>query len=789
MGHFHCPNAIDIYPARTADKDEVDMEIGTWVKTAALLLAVFCAFPVPASERTFMPGKTMPTASIKDAVQMVRIQHGITPDNSVAAISPNGTKAAFATWRGDLSRNTNVYELRLIDLRLSHAVHPGKVVLTRLFSGDPRDQHASPIKQLRFVKGDKALAYLGLDAAGVAQVYEIDLANGKEQQLTHHPSSVRSFTLDASGALLAFSAAAYPNDFTERQLEQDGVFLWDQSLFPQQFAYFSSAPILSRMDGWNAVRQYFIAGGRSPRLFFDSRQSRPAEPLNLKDPNVATSPMMSLADDSVLSFGALVGDPGGTRLLLYPYQVASLPLHPERYAYYAYPHMNAYARRVAGMVGVVDVKSGSIEPLVEAPSPQFETGESGGPLWSLDGRSVFVYTLFPDRPADPPEWVEVDIGTRHILPLGLPKGWKPIGWAQDDHTLLLDNKGMRFGTVTRSGTGHWNALVDLGATQGFNPDWAVATNGKLALGVKDGLRDAPEMTVYDLVGKQSGKLTNLNPELRQRRFGEIVPYHWRKGSRPDSAADGFLIKPVEYKPGRRYPLVILLDDGTLRREGEPYFLDAVSWQLSGHAIQMLAAHGFMVLYTREPPLRGVTQTPEEGERMCKDIEAAVAQLEREGLIDRLRIGISGWSRAGFYTDYLLIHSSIRFAAATNIDGGASEYTDHMRPFTDEELKRIHAPVLFESHGRLTLVYHSAMADRMMALGKAADILYFDTASHSTARPQHRLRSLGTHVDWWRFWLKGEEDPDPSKLAQYAHWRELRDMQATHHAGSVEERSR
>jgi hypothetical protein len=32
------------------------------------------------------------------------------------------------------------------------------------------------------------------------------------------------------------------------------------------------------------------------------------------------------------------------------------------------------------------------------------------------------------------------------------------------------------------------------------------------------------------------------------------------------------------------------------------------------------------------------------------------------------------------------------------------------------------------------------------------------------------------VDWFTFWLKGEEDPDPNKALQYARWRELRKLQ-------------
>jgi dipeptidyl aminopeptidase/acylaminoacyl peptidase len=310
--------------------------------------------------------------------------------------------------------------------------------------------------------------------------------------------------------------------------------------------------------------------------------------------------------------------------------------------------------------------------------------------------------------------------------------------------------------------------------KGFNPDWSVASDGRLVLGVRDGLRAAPELVAFDPATQQSTPLTDLNPQLAALRLGEIAPYHWQ--SKADAPADGFLVKPVDYQPGKRYPLVILLDDGTLRKEGEPYLLDG-AWQLSGHATQMLAAQGFMVLYTREPPMRDVVETPAEGERIRKYTEAAVAKLDSEGLIDPLRIGIAGWSRAGYYTSYLLIHSSIKFAAASNIDGGASEYTDRLRPFTDEELKRVSAPILFNSHGLWSLVYHGAMADRLLALNRPADILYFQSASHSTTRPQHRLRSLGSNIDWWRFWLMDQEDPDPAKAAQYAHWRGLRDMRA------------
>jgi dipeptidyl aminopeptidase/acylaminoacyl peptidase len=719
-------------------------------------------------------------ATVQDSIAMVRIQHGVTPEDEVAAFSPDGTQAAFVTWRGDLARNTNLYELRLLDLRPPLGVRPAKTVLAREFPGERRDQQASPIKQLRFVQGGKAIAYLGLDGAGIAQAYLLDLATGNETQLTRHSSAIRTFTVGPGGKLLAFSAVLNPEDGSAQRMEDDGVFMWDTEVFPTQSKFTLISPVLSRLSGWNAVRQYFLVEGGRNRLIFDTRQSRPALPLDLKDEKVAAAPTQSLVDDSSLPFAVLPASPDGRHLLLYPYQLTEHPMHPEKYAYYGASHMNAYAHRTAPQVGVVDVATGRIEPLVDAPSPQFERYESGSPLWSPDGKSVIVYTLSPERPADPPAWVEVDLASRRVSSLGLEKDSRPLGWAEDGQALVLSRKGEQFGKVARASGGGWGKAVYNDVVKGFNPDWSVASDGRIVLGVRDGLKAAPELVAFDPATQRSTPLTDLNPQLAAVRMGEIAPYHWL--SKPDAPADGFLVKPVGYQPGKRYPLVILLDDGTLRKEGEPYLLDG-AWQLSGHATQMLAAQGFMVLYTREPPMRDVVETPAEGERIRTYTEAAVAKLDRDGLIDPSRIGIAGWSRAGYYTSYLLIHSSIKFAAASNIDGGASEYTDRMRPFTDGELKKVSAPILFNSHGLWSLVYHGAMADRLLALGRPADILYFQSASHSTTRPQHRLRSLGSNIDWWRFWLMDQEDPDPAKALQYKHWRGLRELQAKANSGS------
>ena len=62
------------------------------------------------------------------------------------------------------------------------------------------------------------------------------------------------------------------------------------------------------------------------------------------------------------------------------------------------------------------------------------------------------------------------------------------------------------------------------------------------------------------------------------------------------------------------------------------------------------------------------------------------------------------------------------------------------------------------------------------LGKPVELIYMPNAIHTLIRPRDRMISQQGNVDWFCFWLKGEEDPDPAKAEQYARWRELRKLQ-------------
>jgi hypothetical protein len=57
------------------------------------------------------------------------------------------------------------------------------------------------------------------------------------------------------------------------------------------------------------------------------------------------------------------------------------------------------------------------------------------------------------------------------------------------------------------------------------------------------------------------------------------------------------------------------------------------------------------------------------------------------------------------------------------------------------------------------------------------MIYIPEGTHILEKPWERTTSQQGNVDWFCFWIKGEEDPDPAKAEQYKRWRELRSLQS------------
>jgi len=186
----------------------------------------------------------------------------------------------------------------------------------------------------------------------------------------------------------------------------------------------------------------------------------------------------------------------------------------------------------------------------------------------------------------------------------------------------------------------------------FNHDgrnsWALAISnpgdpGNLYL-AKDGIRQ---------------QLTHLNKNyLKARRIAQPEEIRW-KGFGGDEI-QGWLLKPPNFKPTKKYPLIVQIHGGPHAAYGNSFF----------HEFQVLAANGYLVFYSNPHGSVGY------GERFAralhnrwgipdtKDILKGIALLARRKYVDKNRMGVMGGSYGGFMTNWIIGHTDIFKAAVT-----------------------------------------------------------------------------------------------------------------------------
>src|SRR5580658_7890270 len=202
----------------------------------------------------------------------------------------------------------------------------------------------------------------------------------------------------------------------------------------------------------------------------------------------------------------------------------------------------------------------------------------------------------------------------------------------------------------------------------------------------------------------------------------------------------------------------------------------------------------------EPGDWHIVETPKEAPLARAAYESAIDYLNRRGLIDVNRVGIIGFSRTFWYVTYTLTHSKQHFAAAAIADGVDYSYFQSMLspavafesvyggpPFGKSMSRWLKESPAFlmdkvETPLRIQTLYPGSLLgdwhwfSGLSHLGKPVEMIYVPEGVHVLERPWDRMVSQQGNVDWFCFWIKGQEDPDPAKVEQYQRWRELRKLQ-------------
>ena len=238
---------------------------------------------------------------------------------------------------------------------------------------------------------------------------------------------------------------------------------------------------------------------------------------------------------------------------------------------------------------------------------------------------------------------------------------------------------------------------------------------------------------------------------------------------------GLLVKPEDFNPNKKYPLLIRIHGGPVSQYGVRFNLE---WQV-------FASNGYVVLAVNP---RGSSGRGEEFQKAifadwgnidAKDIIAAADFISTKSYIDAENLGIGGWSYGSMLTNYV-IASDVRFQAATsgagisNILSGFGD--DHyIREYIDElgtpwenldvwmrisypffEADSIITPTLFlvgEKDFNVPLIGSEQMYQALRHNNVDTKLIIYPGENHGLSSPTNRIHRMNSYLEWYARYMK------------------------------------
>ena len=448
---------------------------------------------------------------------------------------------------------------------------------------------------------------------------------------------------------------------------------------------------------------------------------------------------------------------------------------------------------------IIDLDKGERHALLDAPLADWQRGGKDAlqAAWSTEGRYVAVSGTY--LPLDPGTGkgslktcgaavIDTRTGKFQCVVDNTKANAAPVqglSWQSAGHLVVQFDNASSMDYERRNGRWRFAASVTA-AARGAPP---------LALSIRQALNDPPTLFARDLISGQERRIFDPNPQLADVAIGTVTEVFWKDAH--GRTINGGLVKPADFVPGKRYPLVIQTHNFRPRR----FFLTGISNTAS--AGRVLAARGMLVLQVDEPGDAFMFTPREATENGTNVYLAAIDKLTSDGLVDPKRVGITGYSRTAFYVSKAITDAPDRFAAAvvasgdpgsligyyagitgdidedkwTGLFAGAQPYGDGLKQWIANapgfRTDRIQAPVLIAAVNPGDLLGLWGLYAPLRQQGKPVELQYIQGGQHNLIKPLEVLAHQELIVDWFDFWLNGHEDPNTEKLEQYRRWEGFR----------------
>ena len=424
---------------------------------------------------------------------------------------------------------------------------------------------------------------------------------------------------------------------------------------------------------------------------------------------------------------------------------------------------------------LVEVESQQLRQLVD------HKGPDTGPVFSPDGRRIaFTSGMGSDSYFVNSEIavVSVDGGPVQALSKAFDEDPGLIDWKSDGiyftayqgmqrHLSRLDPSSKRTQPLTQGN----QVLRSVSLSQ---------DGGRFALTYVNA-DQYPEISWTETSRFAPKRLTDFSAQLDGWRLSKKEAISWK--SRDGAEITGVLIKPADFDPSKKYPLMVIIHGGPTgisypqRMQGYSRYYPIEQWAAKGALIMM-------------PNYRGSAGFGEEFRSLNYrnlgvgdhwDVISGVDHLISQGFVDKDKVGSMGWSQGGYITAFNALYSD-RFAAAS-VGAGISDwisyyYRTDITPFTvhylgatpwdDPEVYRKTSPMSYINRASTpTLIQHGEFDRRvppnnayklyrgLQDKGVESRLIIYKGFGHGISKPKETLAVLTHNWEWFNQHIWGE----------------------------------
>jgi len=633
-------------------------------------------------------------------------------------LSPDGEWVVYSVGEANLEEDATYY-----DLWRARWDGSGKRALTRTADADESAPAISPDGRWIAFLSDRG------DEDAKTQVWAMPSDGGEAEALTNFPGGVSDFAWAPDSARLAVIANDPERAEGEEEPKQPDPIVIDRHYFKEDYA------------GWVTDRRqhlylFEIAGRKAAQL-------------------------TSGAHDEYLP----AWSPDGARIAY----VTKRGPDPDR-------HLN-------WDIYVIEARAGAGERQVTRfPGADNDPSWASRPAWSPDGGRIAYVSSGEDKWIYYAPWslavIDVDSGAV-TRPAGVDAFHTQPQFTPDGAAVLALAEGSRVTHVSRIdlATGTTTAL-----TGGPRFDYAfdAAANGRVAVLGGDtmhpyrieALPEGSGPLTAVVKGPDPSVIADHNEWLKERKLAATEEITFKS---PDGTSiDGFLVKPVDYVAGRRYPTILRIHGGPVYQFSHEFMED---WQV-------LAANGFAVIGVnpRGSSGRGFDFAraiyADWGVKDTADVLAAVEHVVEMGVADPARLGLGGHSYGGILTNQVIARDA-RFKAAVSSAGAANflgtwgvdmyirEYEQELGlPWRDREAyervsfpffhaDRIRSATLFICHeldDNVPCVGSMQMYQALRTLGVPTKLVIYPGEYHGLTIPSYIKDKMQRVLDWYGLYL-------------------------------------